>query len=473
MADIDQLEQALRNADAAGDTEAAQMFAAEIQKSRTAPSPQQIKPTGFWDEHPHLRTAARYGVPLAAGLATMPLTGGMSLPAILAAEMGVQGATELGLQGAGVNEVDPKQGLIASAATGAGRGLGGILANAPKYILPGFSSSFGASIADDARGLFKTTKEIFDKGSVGAAYNAVNQGNTSFRMTAFPSLQKSLKKLEDETDNIPVQQLVKDMHATGMSDLLQQIQGVLKGSPAKTAMQTPTIGGKASLPTGLPKQPVQTAPARPPGLTFDEGKATVEGLGSIIRNTSDPKIRGVYQQLYKGMLTDMEKHPMPSVGGAPMTEWKAAREAAKYKYAEADLLEQTEKSMLIKDGIPIFDPNKVIKWLNTNDSVKSRVTPTEFRAIKNEYRMLASMKGHDMSKLVATLVGGFSGGTGGAAAAYIGSEALSKAMMTETGRKGVRSLITNPSESNFRRFFMLMGAESGAGIGQMRQGGEE
>ena len=67
-----------------------------------------------------------------------------------------------------------------------------------------------------------------------------------------------------------------------MSDLYEQIQGVLKGSGPKQALAPPVVSGKAqSLPTGLPKQVVQTAAARPPGVTFEEAKAMSEGFGQL------------------------------------------------------------------------------------------------------------------------------------------------------------------------------------------------
>jgi hypothetical protein len=428
------------------------------QQAVPAPSPKAAKANpGFFDEHPNVRTALQLGVPLAAGLATVPFTGGMSLAPLLMLEGGAGLASELGLQAAGVNERSNTQLGLAALAPAAGRAAFGLIQNVPR-LLPGFASSFGASIADDA---LKLPEKLLgtNANSVKAAYDTVKQGNTAYRMTAFPELKKAITKLSADIKNNPLETLSAKIKESGLEPMFQEIDNVIAGAPAKTKMVAPTAAsGKAfSLPTGLPKQTVQAAPARLPGFTFEEAKSMTEGFGSIIRNTTDPGARGAYQKLYKAALSDMEKAPMPSIGGAPVKEWQAARQLAKYNYANQELVQATEMAMTTKDGVTIFNPNKVVDWLHKTDHVKSRVSAEDFKAIDAEYRRLAKMKGHDLSKLIATLVGGFTGGSGGAAAAYIGAEQLSKGMMTETGRKLVRATVSDPSESNFRRLGMLLG----------------
>ena len=148
------------------------------------------------------------------------------------------------------------------------------------------------------------------------------------------------------------------------------------------------------------------------------------------------------------MLKDVEN--MPQMPGVPVKEWQAAREATKRKYAEVALTEATEKAIRTKDGVDIVDPNSIIKWLRTNDDVRSRVSGTEYRKILNEYRYLSAAVGHNMGHLLTGLAGATFGGVGGATASVVGFEMLSRGMMTEPGRRAIHAWASNQTQGNLR-----------------------
>lgn len=446
-------------------------FEAE-QTAASSPLKSSAASPGFWDEHPTLKTAMQYGLPIAATAATIPFTGGMSLPMILATE----GVASLGAesinQAVGASERDPHQLGLALAAPGVGRALGGVLANIPR-LLPGFGEALRGAITPEMRAL---PGKLFP-GNSKAAYQALDEATARQdpHILAFPRLSNAVKELEKDVEEVPWEQLQQKLRLTGQSELFDQIANTLKGAPAKMTQVAPTVGGKPSLPTGLPKQSVQAAPARPPGLSFTEARAASEGINKIIMSTTDPKERGVYQKLRGAILDDIEHAPMPPNG--PTELWAAARQAAKNENARVKLAEATERAIKTKEGVDIIDPNHIVKWLRTNNEIKSRVTPQEYRKILNEYRNMAALAGHNMGKFwgmlmggtAATIAGGAGAGVGGVAGGYIASDYLAKAMMTETGRKWVRAMVGNPSESNFRRGMALLGAEAGAAIGAAKE----
>lgn len=477
MADLETLERALRNADAAGDTEAAQTFASEIrnlQSGQGQATPKQ-KPKGFLDEHPGLRTALQIGTPLVgtiAGAAAMaPFTGGMSVPAAAASILAGEGVGSLLgesiNQATGVSEPSATQQGLALAGPGIGKSIAGIVGNIPR-LLPGYGEALRAAFTEDIRSL---PKALLGGGqSAEALYKTVASKTGTQRMTQFPELSGAIKKLGADLDNIPFDKLKQDLRGEGLEDLFEQIAGTLKGTGPKMAMASPTVSGKAgaNLKTGLPKQAVQVAPARDPGLTFDELKAATEGFGRIISKTSDPVVRGNYQQLYKGILKDVEK--MPAMPGVPVKEWNLAREATKRKYAEVALTEATEKAIKTRDGIDIVDPNQVVKWLRNSDEIKSRVSGPEYRKILNEYRYLSATVGHNLGHLLTGLAGASIGGVQGATASVVGFEMLSRGMMTEPGRRAIHAWASNQTQHNLRKLGTLLGAGSAA---MMPRGGND
>ena len=292
----------------------------------------------------------------------------------------------------------------------------------------------------------------------------------------FPNLDQAVQDLGKQADEVPWDQLRSKLRLNGQEDLFDQIAGTLKGSPAKTAQVSPTVGGKA-LQTGLPKQTVVTSPARPPGLDFSEARAASEGLNKIIMSTSDPKERGVYTKLRGALLDDIENAPRPP--GTPTDLWNKARMAAKNENARAKLSQATEQAITTKDGVDIVDPNKIVKYLRTSDDIKSRVSPAEYRDILNTYRGMSSMVGHNLGKFwgmilgsaTGSAIGAMTGGSTGALAGlgagpmgYAAAEGLSRAMMTERGRQWVRAMMNNPTTTNFRRGMSALGAGFSAAI---------
>ena len=423
------------------------------------PSAKAPKERGFFDQHPNLQTAMRYGLPLGAAVATMPFTGGMSLPAMLATEgVASLGAESLN-QALGVNEHSAQDLGLALAAPGAGRLVGSAVAQIPRLV-PGFGEALRGALTPELKGFAEkllpgSSKEFYDQ-------LAKSKGGSTL-ISSFPALGSAVKELETNVDNVPWQALQQKLKMTGQENLFDQISTTLRGSPATTQMVSPTIKGKTpSIPTGLPKMPV-TVPGRAPGLTFDEAKAGVEGFGKVIRTTTDDAERGVYKKLYSSMLSDLENAPMPAKGDLRL--WQQARQMYKIEKARFALNEATERAIKTKDGVDVIDPNKIVDWLRKSDEVKSRLSPTEYRRVLNEYRNMASLAGHNMGKVSAMLLGAFAGGgAGGALAGYGASELLSKAMMTEPGRQAVRKFVGDPSRSTLRRMFMATGTEIGAAL---------
>lgn len=434
------------------------------------------KPSGgFLSQHPDLRTALQIGVPMvgtaAGALAAAPFTGGLSMPAAAALIMAGEGAGSLLgesiNQATGVSEPSALQQGIAVAAPGIGKSIGGIIGNFPR-LLPGYGEALRAAFTDDIRNL---PKALLGGGpSAEALYKTVSQKAGPQRLTNFPQLQSTLKSLGDDLDKIPFDRLKQDLRGEGLDDLFEQISGSLKGAGPKFAAAPPVVSGRvgSNLGTGLPNQAIQVSPGKPPGLTFDEVKAATEGFGRIIGKTNDPVLRGNYQQLYKGFLKDVEN--MKSMPGVPAEEWTAARNATKRKYAEVALTEATEKAIKTKDGVDIVDPNSVIKWLRTNDDVKSRVSNQEYRKILNEYRYLSAAVGHNMGHLLTGLAGATAGGVGGATASVVGFEMLSRGMMTEPGRRFIHAWASNPTQQNLRKIASILG--SGAAATMAPQGEE-
>lgn len=479
MTDLETLERALRNADAAGDSDAAHTFAGEIQKLRGTQTRAPSK--GFLDEHPNVKTALQIGLPAAGavvgGLAAAPFTGGLStLPAmgLLLAGEGVGSLLgESVNQATGVSPVDPRQMGMATVAPMLGRTIGGAIANIPKF-LPGFGEAARAAVVPEMR---EMPGKMFP-GDATAAYKALGNAtqNQNPHILGFPRLGAAVKELDKQVDEVPWDQLQSRLRLTGQSDLFEQITNTLKGAAPKTTQVAPTIGGKA-LNAGLPKQTVTTSPGRAPGLNFGEARAASEGLNKIIMSTTDPKERGVYQKLRGALLDDIENAPMPANGNPNVIGlWKEARAAAKNENARAKLTEVTERAIRTKDGVDIVDPNQIVKWLRTSDEIKSRVSSSEYRDILNTYRGMSSVVGHNLGKFwgmilgsaagtaTGAVFGGGAGAVGGGTAGYIASEGLARAMMTDTGRKWVRIMMNNPTESNFRKGMAVIGAASGAAI---------
>lgn len=422
--------------------------------------PKTAKKKGWADElDPTMRTILQMSLPAAGALAAAPFTGGASLPAILAMEgLGSLGGEALA-QVTGISEPSMKEQALALLLPGVGRSVGGALANLPRMI-PGFGDALKA-------GMTKEMRELPEKllpGSSKELYEQLGkQVGPNLRITNFPELSKAIKELKIQTTNIPWGNLQARLKANNQGELFEQIKQSIQGVPPTVGMAFPTVGGKPFKLSGFPPTMQVTQPGRPAGLTFEEAKAATEGLGRIISSTSDDAERGIYKKLYNSLLTDLEKAPAPASGD--LTLWKQARQIYKTEKARFALAEQTEKAITTKEGVDIIDPNKIVKWLRTSDEVRSRVSPSEYRAIVNEYRNLAAVAGKNMGRIVSILGGWVAGGNAsGALAGYVGGEALAKAMMSERGRKAVRAMVGDPSRSNFRRVLAVSGAAAGGAL---------
>lgn len=408
-------------------------------------SPKKSDPS-FWDQHPDLRSALQIGLPtaLAVGgeLAAAPFTGGMSGLAALGTLAGAAGVGSLGgeaiNQATGVNKPDPNALGMAFGTGAIGRPLGGVISWMGKTLIPGLSEGIRAAITPEMREL--PGKLLLGDKSSKVLYDTFKQQNLQNKITNFPTLTKAVQDIGDEISKTPWENLRKAAHAEGMEGLFQQISGSI---------------GKGGQ-----------------GLTFEEAEAAQKVLGKLSRSTSDPVQRGQYQQVHKALLTDMENAPMPSSG--PLDAWKAARNAAKREHAHLDLSKATESAIGVKEGVDIIDPNKIVKWLKSDagkESIQKRVGPQEYRQIMNEYRYWASQSGLPTGKatgaaigsVIGTMAGGMPGGVGGAPAGWIAAQEISKAMLSEGGRRMARKFIGHPSQSNFRR----MMAATGTAVGQM------
>lgn len=445
----------------------------DLQQEWDNAAPKKTKEQGWADSlDPTLRKTLQIGVPTLAAiggeLAMAPFTGGMSLVPAMGLTLAAAGVGGLGgeavNQATGISEPSTEDQMMAFLSPVLGSTVAGAAKGALRFI-PGYGESLRAALAPEARNL---PQEFLNKAtggkSVSQLYDEFGQVKGQIpRLTVFKNTEDTVKKLKFDSSNVPFDQMRKDLSADGSDALLDQVMGAIRGTAATTQKVAPTVSGKqGGIQTGLPKQTI-TTPGTPPGLAFDQVDASIKGFGRLIGRTSDDVRRGEYQQLYKSFLKDLEAAPMPAGGSKEAMEmWKQARKAAKLEHATFDLGKAIERSITEKDGVQVFNPNQVLKWMRTDKEFKSRLEPEEYRQIHNEVRMMASVAGHNMSKFTAMIIGGFmSGGAGGALAGYLGSEQLGRILMTEAGRKAVRATVSNPVKSTFRRAGAAMGATVG------------
>ncbi len=431
----------------------------EAEQSGSTPKTQPTKQKGWADSlNPTLRKTIQIGLPIAGAVAggalAAPLTGGLSVPAAMGLLGAAEGVGSLGAealnQATGISEHSPDELKWAMAAPVGGRYAIGALESIPRW-LPGFGTALKAALTPEARELpgkllggGKSAKALYDE--------LAQQAVSNTKIQQFPNLSQTVKELSSNIDEIPWAQLQTQMKQNGMEDLLGQISSSLSGA-----------GGKQA------------------GLTFNEAKAAIDGFGKIIGNTADPQIRGSYKKLYGSILDDLENATPPlGANGKALELWKNARSAYKKEKARFILQEQTEKTIATKEGVDVFNPDAMVKWLRTagKEEITKRVGAQEYRDILNEYRYMSAVAGHNMPKFFAMAAGGTLGsimggagwGVGGATAGLTAAEGLSRLMMTERGRMIVRKLASDPRQSVARK----IGAAAGAGAaGMMNQGEEE
>lgn len=409
---------------------------------------------------PTLRKTIQIGLPMAGavagGMLAAPLTGGTSALGALGLLAAAEGVGSLGgesiNQALGISPESTTEKAIALGAPLGGRALFGAIENIPRWI-PGFGTALKGALTPEARDLpgkllggGKGSKQIYDE--------LAQQAVSNTKIQQFPSLGKTVNELSQQIDQIPWPQLQTQLKENGLENLLSQISGSLSG-----------VGGAQA------------------GLTFNEARKAIEGFGKVIGGTTDPALRGSYKQLYKSLLDDLENAVPPSgASGKALQLWKDARGAYKKEQARFALQEVTERSITTKEGVDLFNPDAMVKWLKGSAGKKEigdRLGQQELRRITNEYRYMAAVAGHNMPKFFAmaaggglgTILGGAGWGVGGASAGLAAAEGLSRLMMTEQGRSIVRKLATDPRHSTFRKIGAALGA-AGAGASSF-EGDEE
>lgn len=409
---------------------------------------------------PTLRKTLQIGLPMAGavagGMLAAPFTGGLSGLGALGLLGAAEGVGSLGgesiNQALGISPESTQEKAIALAAPLGGRAAFGAIENIPRWI-PGFGTALKGALAPEARDLpgkllagGKGSKQIYDE--------LAQQAVSNTKIQQFPNLGKTVNELSQQIDQIPWPQLQSQLKANGLENLLSQISGSLSGA-----------GGAQA------------------GLTFNEARTAIEGFGKVIGGTTDPALRGSYKKLYKSLLDDLENAAPPSgATGKALQLWKDARGAYKNEQARFALQEATERSITTKEGVDLFNPDAMVKWLKGATGKKEigdRLGQQELRRITNEYRYMAAVAGHNMPKFFAmaaggglgTILGGAGWGVGGASAGLAAAEGLSRLMMTEQGRAIVRKLATDPRHSTFRKIGAAVGA-AGAGATSFEDEGE-
>lgn len=406
------------------------------------------------------KDVARYAIPAAVIGASMPFTAGMGPAAIYGTEAVLGGATEAAMQAAGINRQDPTGIAAASVLPGAGRAVmsGGAWAlNKGMHLIPGFNQAARGALTPEARML---GEKLFQTpvGSQDLYAALKQQSGGKARLTEFPNLQYATKEMRTDIDNISWEQLQSDLKQAGLENLFDDIEKSIAGTPAKLAKTPPTVSGKSMTGTGLPSQMQVVKPGELPGMTFVQAKANIEGMGKMIANASDDKKRGVYKRLYGAMLDDLETMPAPP--GTPVALWNEARTAYKTEKTRTLFQDIVEKNTANVEGVPLVNPDGILKALRTNKAFTDRLSKGELDTLTTNFTEMAKLTGKNPQRLMGVLTGmAVSHSAGGALTGYVASDLLSKAMMSETGRTAVMNIIkkNGPSEY-FRRAGSIIGA---------------
>lgn len=395
----------------------------------------------------------RYGLPLAADVATMPFTGGMRPIAKHGIEALVQGIVEAGMQGTGLNELSGSQfgAALGSPVAGGAVGQGaGFLFRKGVSMLPGMEKGARTALTPEAKLLAEhvletpaTSKELYEQ--------LATQSGSKARLTEFPQLEEAAKKIQKDLGDVSLDQLQKDLRTAGLGNLVDDILNIRAGKPAVYATKPPTVSGKAAKGTGLPSSQELVQEAVPPGMTFANAKANIEGMGKMIANTSDAEKRGAYKEFYSKFLGDMETMEAPT--GTPVELWQKARQAYKTEKSRIMLLDAIEKNAPSKGGVPQLNADGVINWMKTNKEFLERFKTTEEKAqlkvLQDNFTEMAKIAGNSPNRLTGMLAGMMvSHSAGGALAGYAAADVMSKALMTEEGGKMALKILrkTGPSE---------------------------
>jgi hypothetical protein len=156
MADLAQLETALRNADAAGDSQAAQMIAAEIRRQRSAPVIQPVQQATY-DPTQGMSTSEK----LLAGAGKAFVDLGRGAGQLLRGGIGESAANRLGLPTAADIEESRRLDapLMRTGAGTIGNVAGSVAAALPTAFIPGANTIGGAALLGAAQGALQPVGE--------------------------------------------------------------------------------------------------------------------------------------------------------------------------------------------------------------------------------------------------------------------------------------------------------------------------
>ena len=397
-----------------------------------------------------VRKAVEVGLPMA-------LTGGAG---ILSRPMGIVGrygldaisgaAGEGVLQALGISEESPSMIALSAIANPTGRLLGSTALGLPK-VIPGYRDAARAGLTPHVRAL---PGEIIPHGDPKAAYDAI-QGNMQTLLPNWPELSATVAKHITQGEQINLPALKKMLSSGPTTDLMNNIDQALQGVPAQVIKDTTkakgTVFGK---PIGA--QTV-TIPAQPPGMTFENAKANIEGLSQLIRSQKGTPEVGALKDLKRAMLTDLENMPKPP--GTPLAEWTAARNAYRDQKTTMMLDDVIEQHISNREGVELVNPDGILKSLRTNKELKERLTPVQMDDLTLTLKDWANASGGTRSKLAAMLTGMvLGGGPAGALAGWGAAEITARMLMSEGARKLIGNIITNPAVHNIQRAGAIIAA---------------
>ena len=397
-----------------------------------------------------VREALQMGLPALA-------TGGAG---ILSRPMGIVGrygldaasgaAGEGILQALGISKQDPTMLALATAFPPLGRALGATALGLPK-VIPGYRDAARAGLTEHVRAL---PGAIIPHGDPKAAYAAI-QGNMNTVLPNWPELSATVAKHITQAGNINLPALKKMLSSGPTTDLMNNIDQALQGVPAQTIKDTTkakgTVFGK---PIGA--QTV-TIPAQPPGMTFENAKANIEGLSQLIRSQKGTPEVGALKDLKRAMLTDLENMPKPP--GTPLAEWTAARNAYRDQKTTMMLDDVIEQHISNREGVELVNPDGILKSLRTNKELKERLTKPQMAELTGTLQDWANASGGTRSKLAAMLTGmTIGGGPAGALAGWGAAEITARMLMHEGARKMIGNIIANPAVHNIQRGMAILGA---------------
>lgn len=391
-----------------------------------------------------VREALQMGIPALMGGAAGIVSRPMGTLAKYGLDAAAGGASEGVLQALGISEESPGMLALSALANPTGRLVGSAALGIPK-ITPGYRDAARAGLVSHVRDL---PGEIIPHGDPKAAYDAI-QGNMNTIMPQWPELATTVAKHITQGNNINLPALKKMLASGPTADLLANIEQALQGVPAQVVKDPQKAKGIAfGKPMGMGSTVI---PAQPPGMTFENARANIEGLSKLIRDGEKGSAEvGTLKDLKRAMLSDLENMPTPP--GTPVAQWNAARAAYRDQKTTMLLDDVIEKNIANREGIEQVNPDGILKALRTNAELKERLTPGQMKELTNTLSDWANASGGTRSKLMAMLVGmTIGGGPAGALAGWGGAEITARALMSEGARKMIGNIIANPSVHNISR----------------------